>query len=84
MCILLDFSTCLRTSGKGRKRKSKKERQRYRQTERHPDKQANRQTDRQTETISYAIPRFQYMLEDKWERKQLNDPSVSHDIAYKV
>ena len=24
------------------------------------------------------------MLEDKWERKQLNDPSVSHDIAYKV
>jgi len=34
--------------------------------------------------LSRLKNKFQYMLEDKWERKQLNDPSVSHDIAYKA
>ena len=27
---------------------------------------------------------FQAMVENRWSRKQCNDPSVSHDTAYKV
>jgi len=34
--------------------------------------------------LSRLKRKFQYMIEDRWGRKQCNDPSVPHDIAIKT
>ena len=34
--------------------------------------------------LTYLKDQFQTMVQDRWARKQMEDPSVSHDTALKV
>lgn len=43
-----------------------------------------RNVDLKTSNLSGLKKDFQTMINDKWGKKQLNDPSIEHDIASKA